>query len=537
MRDRPDRVSCAVATANDLATRIWSPSATQQSFATARELAASPNSIRSKDDLTINDIDSDYFDESSGALAIYEESLTLRRRLAKIDPRNSQWQRDAAYFLDRIGDEYRKVGMNQRAIAAYEESLAVWRHLAKIDRRNPQLQLNISVCLDKLGDVKLGAADGMGALAAYEESLTILRHVSKGDPSNPSRQLNVAESLEKIGDLKLAAGDNKGALAAIREMLSIDRGLVEIDGSNTEWQRNLSLSLERFADVTLTVGDTVAAVAAYEQSFALCCRLAALDKTNIRWQKELSSSLEKISHLKRWAEDNIELQRDVLATSERLENTSLSVGTILRKLLSIPKPIAAARRQARRYLRIGLAMVGKLSTQVRACVQGFQRSAAILREFSSLVAAIRRQSRPYLRIGPAIVSKLSAQVRVCVGGLQRAAEFKGLTLWLFPSPSRSHRGRVPIPKQNEPIAPESQHEGSTHVQSDVLVPIGKENTADNSLTASPSSTVDEPHDATGVEDVLKTRSGKPRRRKRKRHGASPSLPASQKSDMVRARMN
>jgi hypothetical protein len=75
------------------------------------------------------------------------------------------------------------------------------------------------------------------------------------------------------------------------------------------------------------------------------------------------------------------------------------------------------------------------------------------------------------------------------------------------------------------------------VQSDVLVPIGKENTADNSLTASPSSTVDEPHDATGVEDVLKTRSGKPRRRKRKRHGASPSLPSSQKSDMVRARMN
>jgi tetratricopeptide (TPR) repeat protein len=539
MRNRPDRVSYAVATTNDLAARIWSSSATQQSFAIADELAANPNSIRWKRDITINDVDSGDFDESSGALAIYEESLTLRRRLAEIDPRNNQWRRDAAYFLDRIGDEYRKVGMRERAIAAYEESLAVWRHLANIDRRNPQLQLNISECQDKLGDLKLGAADGMGALAAYEESLTIRRHLSKDTPSNPSRQLNVAGSLEKIGDLKLAAGDAQGALTAYREMLSIDRVLVAIDGSNSEWQRNLSLSLERFGDVTLAVGNTVAAVAAYEQTVALRRRLAASDKTNIQWQKELSASLEKISRLKRWAEDNIELQRDLSATSERLENTSLSAGTLLRKLSSIPKLIAATRRQ--RNLRIGLASVGKLSTQVRACVQGFQRSAAIFRK---------------LGISSAIFGKLSAQVRACVRGLQRSVEVKRLKLkWLFPAPSRPRRGRVLIPNQNEPIAAEAQHEGSTHGQSDVLAPIGKENTANNSLTSSPSSTLDEPNDATSVEasmmtggraskmDIqpqvtkspVKARSGKRRRRKRK---PSPRLPANQKKgDMVRARMN
>jgi tetratricopeptide (TPR) repeat protein len=393
----------------------------------------------------------------------------------------------------------------------------------------------------------------MGALAAYEESLTIRRHLSKGDPSNPSRQLNVAGSLEKIGDLKLAAGDAQGALAAYGEMLSIDRTLVAIDGSNSEWQRNLSLSLERFGDVTLAVGDTVAAVAAYEQTVALRRRLAASDKTNIQWQREVSASLEKISRLKRCAENNIELQRDLSATSERLKNTSLSVGTILRKLSSIPKLIAATRRQ--RHLRIGLASVGKLSTQVRACVQGFQRSAAILRKFSSLIAAIRLQSRTHLGISSAIVSKLSAQVRACVRGLQRSVEVKGLKLkGLFPAPSRSHRGRVPIPNQNESIAAEAQHEGSTHGQSDVLAPIGKENTANNSLTAGPSSTVDEPNDATSVEasmitggraskmDIqpqvtkspVKARSGKRGRRKRK---PSPRLPANQKSDMVRARMN
>ena len=393
----------------------------------------------------------------------------------------------------------------------------------------------------------------MEALAAYDESLTIRRHLSKDDPSNPSRQLNVAGSLEKIGDLKLAAGDAQGALAAYGEMVSIDRALVAIDGSNSEWQRNLSLSLERFGDARLTVGDTVAAVAAYEQTVALRRRLAASDKTNIQWQKEVSASLEKISRLKRWAEDNLELQRDLSATSERLENTSLSAGTILRKLSSIPKLIAATRRQ--RYIRIGLASVGKLSTQVRACVQGFQRSTVILRKLSSLIAAIRLQSQTHLGISSAFVSKLPAQVRACVRGSQPSVEVNGRKLkWLFPAPSRSHGGRVLIPNQNEPIAAEAQHDGSTHGQSDVLAPIGTENTANNSLTASPSSTVDKPNDATSVEALMitggraskmdiqpqvtkspvKARSGKRRRRKRK---PSPRLPANQKSDMVRARLN
>ena len=139
MRDRRDRVACAVATADDLAMRIWSSSSSQW-------LRANSSNLRSERNPTINDVDSD-FCESTAALSIYENSLNFRRRLAKIDPGNSQWQRNGAYFLDRIGDEYRAVGLNQRAIAAYKESLAIWRQLAKIDRQNPQRQLDISVSL------------------------------------------------------------------------------------------------------------------------------------------------------------------------------------------------------------------------------------------------------------------------------------------------------------------------------------------------------------------------------------------------------
>ena len=39
-------------------------------------------------------------DQRMGELAVYEESLAIRRRLARIDPSNAQWRHDEACILD-----------------------------------------------------------------------------------------------------------------------------------------------------------------------------------------------------------------------------------------------------------------------------------------------------------------------------------------------------------------------------------------------------------------------------------------------------
>ena len=87
---------------------------------------------------------------NSKNLEAYMVSLSIRRRLAQIDPSNIQWRRDEACILNRIGDEYRSVGMNYQAIAAYEGSVAIRSQLAKIDPRNRQRQLDVSMGLKKL---------------------------------------------------------------------------------------------------------------------------------------------------------------------------------------------------------------------------------------------------------------------------------------------------------------------------------------------------------------------------------------------------
>jgi tetratricopeptide (TPR) repeat protein len=238
-----------------------------------------------------------------GNLAVYEECLAIRRRLAKVDPRNTQWQHDEACLLDQIGNEYRNAGMKRQAIAAYEASLAVLRHLAEIDPRNTQRQLDVAVSLNKLGDVKLDGVDSWGAITCYEASAAVWRHLLTREPNNARWQSNVAQNLEKIGDIKFAAGDSKGALTSYEEMLTIDRELVERDGSNVEWQRTLSLSLERMGDVRLALGHAMFAVTAYEESLAIRHCLIELDDSNIHWPEEISDIIQKIDHANRAGEE------------------------------------------------------------------------------------------------------------------------------------------------------------------------------------------------------------------------------------------
>jgi tetratricopeptide (TPR) repeat protein len=242
--------------------------------------------------------------KSVGNLAIYEECLAIRRRLAKVDPRNTQWQHDQACLLEQIGDEYRNARMKPQAIVAYEASLAVLHHLAKIDPRNIQRQLDIASSLNKLGDVKLDGVDSWGAITCYQANVAIWRRLRGREPNNACWHSNIAQSLEKIGDIKFAAGDSRGALTAYEEMLEVDRALVEIDGTNIEWQLNLSSSLERMGDARLALDHAVSAVEAYEESVAIRRRLIELDGSNTQWPEEVSYIIKKIDHVKRAHEEH-----------------------------------------------------------------------------------------------------------------------------------------------------------------------------------------------------------------------------------------
>jgi tetratricopeptide (TPR) repeat protein len=307
-----------------------------------------------------------------GNLAIYEECLAIRRRLAKVDPHNTQWQHDEASLLDQIGDEYRNAGMKRQAIGAYEASLAVLRHLAQINPRNTQRQLDVASSLDKLGDVKLDAVDSWGAITCYEANVAIWRRLCRREPKHPCWHSNIARSLEKIGDIKFGAGDSRGALTAYEEMLEADRALIGMDGTNIEWQLNLSSSLERMGDTSLALDHAISAIQAYEESVAIRRGLIELDGSNTQWPEQVSYILKKIEHAKRAHEEHWMIDQhfiDVAApTTLRAEKVRL--------LPSREEVIARGKHLLLSFFALTKAM--------RTQWQGRRRATAVIRSFQDV---------------------------------------------------------------------------------------------------------------------------------------------------------
>ena len=78
----------------------------------------------------------------------------IRRQLVKLDEGNTLWQRDLAIGLGEIADTKRVKGDAEGALASYDGSLAIFRRLADADKANADWQHDISVALDKIGYLK-----------------------------------------------------------------------------------------------------------------------------------------------------------------------------------------------------------------------------------------------------------------------------------------------------------------------------------------------------------------------------------------------
>ena len=147
----------------------------------------------------------------AGALAAYDEGLTIARDLAARDPGNAGWARDVSVSLNKVGDVRRAQGDLPGALAAYDESLTIRRDLAARDPGNAGWARDVSVSLNKVGDVRVAQGDLPGALAAYDESLTIRRDLAARDPGNAGWARDLW-GLGPGGWHRVGSGERGGAL-------------------------------------------------------------------------------------------------------------------------------------------------------------------------------------------------------------------------------------------------------------------------------------------------------------------------------------
>jgi len=206
----------------------------------------------------------------SGAIENYEESLTIRRELAR-ELGTSGSRRDVSVSLDNVADILKARGDLSGALENYEESLTIRRELAR-ELGTPESRRDVSVSLNNVAGILQARGDLSGALVNCEESLTIDRELAR-ELGTPESRRDVSVSLYNVAGILQARGDLSGALENYEESLTIRRELARELGTPGS-RRDVSVSLTNVARIHEVRGDLSGALENYEECVRIFSELA-----------------------------------------------------------------------------------------------------------------------------------------------------------------------------------------------------------------------------------------------------------------------
>ena len=186
----------------------------------------------------------------AGALAAFEEGLSLAKARAADEPTNPEAARDLSLSLSRVAALQRAQQNYADALKTYDKALAIRRNLATLHEGNKLARRDLALALNDLGDTRLASGDVDGALASYKEAANGFRDIAKEDPSDARAQRDIAVAFNNIGDVMLQKGDMADARAAFGESVAALKPLVAIDEANLPAKTELAGALIKLASVS-----------------------------------------------------------------------------------------------------------------------------------------------------------------------------------------------------------------------------------------------------------------------------------------------
>ena len=201
---------------------------------------------------------------------------------------------------NNIGHLQRRLGKTDAALKAFQDSLAIRQTLTKLDPSNTEFQRDLSVSYEIIGDLQLRLGNTDNASKAYQDSLAIRQTLTKLDPSNTEFQRDLSVSHNNIGYLQLRLGNANAALKAYQDSLAIRQTLIKLDPSNTKFQRDLCASYSKLYDGYKAKNDFATAKTQLETALQLIKEMqkkGTLPKDDEQYIKPWEAELLNISKL------------------------------------------------------------------------------------------------------------------------------------------------------------------------------------------------------------------------------------------------
>ncbi|OWK40826.1 protein kinase [Fimbriiglobus ruber] len=190
-------------------------------------------------------------DDVWGAVAAYDEAITIFRRLVERDGR-TDLAKDLAQAVAQKGVALQALGDVRVAVVAYDEAITIFRRLVDRDGRT-DLAKDLAAVVAHKGTALGALGDVRGAVVACDETVVILRRLVDRDGRTDLAN-DLAAAVVNKGNAPRALEDVRDALAAYDEAIGTYRRLVDRDG-RTDLAYDLAQAVANKGVALRAIGD------------------------------------------------------------------------------------------------------------------------------------------------------------------------------------------------------------------------------------------------------------------------------------------
>ena len=113
------------------------------------------------------------------ALALYQQAQNTFIKLSRLDPSNTEFQRDLLVSNVKIGNLQLRLGNTDAALKAYQDSLTIAQTLTQLDPSNTQFQRDLWISYSKLSAGYEAKKDFSAAKIPLEPALQLIKDMQK----------------------------------------------------------------------------------------------------------------------------------------------------------------------------------------------------------------------------------------------------------------------------------------------------------------------------------------------------------------------
>jgi tetratricopeptide (TPR) repeat protein len=338
----------------------------------------------------------------------YQEAEKLAQRWLGLSPKDAKRAREVMFVYQKIGDMQLLREGPDKAIDEYKTALSFIQKSLALDPENSEWRRDDAITMRRIGYALSAKGDQAGALEQLNAALKILEELSQ-KPDAKIAQSNFAANLLEIAAVYLRSDDAAGALKACRKAVEIQEKLIASDRDNATTQALLAYSYSREGAILRKLNDLENALAMYQQAYLYQEGLQVRDPLNAGRQIRLARAGIPIADLLVERQQNleraVELYGKLIAV---LEDAQPHEDRYDQEIFSA-------------HMKIGDALV--LANDGKGALTEYNLASAIARNLAAGHAEAWKKNleRSFLKIGDLLIGQ--GQKLEAVEHYQRAAKF------------------------------------------------------------------------------------------------------------------